>query len=405
MSRRHSTAGWSTAFTAAMTTSVADTALLTAARRLLDTSADPAPLNVNAGFATSKFPLPDGRAARPRLLVDELTAPQWERIEQAIADRPDALSIAGTPAISDLLADPATTARIAVVPQPTDISHTCTCTPARTSPCVHTAAVGLLLAERLRTVPAPLFTLRGRAHHHLRTRLRTTPASRSRPRTPQPAPTPHQRTTAPALAAPAAVPIPAPADLDLTRHQPAPTHTLGEPPGPLPEHTALVTLTADAAHRADRLLNGDPVPHDPDTGTDLVRLTALPHGQHLRSAVMNHLNLDTVGMAHLTLAHTQGGPGGAAAYLYSFTVDRDILHEAQAAIQSLRPAPLATIEIEYNRITDRAVGIQLRYGPDSRWHPYRNPYGIWQPVPGSHADPARAYQAARAAARPDRRTT
>ncbi|MEV0982370.1 hypothetical protein [Streptomyces sp. NPDC049915] len=92
---------------------------------------------------------------------------------------------------------------------------------------------------------------------------------------------------------------------------------------------------------------------------------------------------------------TPGGPVGAAVYLESFSVDHDTLADVQARIQPLRPAPTASILCEDNRVTDEAAGIQLRYGPDGRWYPYRAPYGIWQPVPGPSADPAEAYRAAR----------
>ncbi|GGU39229.1 hypothetical protein [Streptomyces violascens] len=410
MSIQHTTAGWARALTAALT-ATADAALLDAARRLLATGT--ASLNVNQGFATSKFPLPDGRVARPRLLVDELSPQQWDRIEDSIAAHPDAARIAGTAAISDILADPAHTAGIPLVPPPQDISHTCTCTPdpVTSSPCAHSVATGLLLAERLRTSPAPLFTLRGRPHQHLKNRLRTTPSTavprQPPPRTPEPSPaspadpTRPPRTTIPLTPTAA---MPEPADLDLTQAHPVLTSALDPPPAQLPDLQALTALAADAAHRAQSLLAGNDTPLCPDTASDLARFIALPHGAPFRQAAMDHLGLDIVAMGHLTLAHTYGGPSGAAAYLEPFAVDHDVLARAQADIQPLRPAPMAIVECEDNRITDTAAGIQLRYGPDGRWYPYRAPYGAWQPVAGPSADPAQAYRAARTAARPRRRS-
>jgi hypothetical protein len=404
----HTTDGWARVLTAALTAS-ADPAVLEDGRRLL-APAD-APLNINQGFATSKFPLPDGRVARPRLLVDELTTQQWDRVEDAIAAH-----VAATGTISDQFADPAHTAGIPLIPTPQDITHTCTCAPdaAAPSPCAHSVAVGLLLAERLRAAPAPLFTLRGRPFQHLKKRLRTkestTGPRRVPPQGPHPAaaaPThPHRTTSQPAATIPAqqAAQIPEPADLDLTNSRPVLTGPLAPPPAPLPDLQALNALAADAAHRAAALLNGDEPPLSPDAGSDLARFIALPHGAPYRQAAMDHLGLDIVGMGHLTLAHTHGGTAGAAAYLEPFAVDHDLLARAQVDIQPLRPAPMATVECEDNRLTDEAAGIQLRYGPDGRWHPYRIPYGTWQPVPGPSADPAQAYRAARQAARRQRRT-
>ncbi|MET9778840.1 hypothetical protein ABZ023_32095 [Streptomyces sp. NPDC006367] len=395
---------WARALTATLTTH-ADTATLNTARRLLAGTAPQ--LNVNKGFATAKFPQPDGRPARARLIVEELTAAQWDRIEAAIAAH-----LPATTTIGDHLADPHHTAGIPLLPSAQDLSHHCTCTQAPAGPCAHTLAVGLLLAERLRTAPAPLFTLRGRPYQHIKKRLRdgepsAVVADAAPARVPSPAAPPPARPAtdhAPVIPAQQPAPMPEPADLDLTTARPALTGPLPPPPAPLPELPAQQALVADAAHRARALLAGTEQPTSPDTGSDLARFTALEHGAPFRQAAMDHLGLDVVAMGHLTLAHTHGGPAGAAAYLHRYTLDHDLLARAQADIQPLRPAPNATVECEDNHLTDPAAGIQLRYGPDGRWHPYLAPYGTWQPVPGPAADPADAYRAARTAARTHRRT-
>ncbi|MFJ2217866.1 hypothetical protein ACIQVO_36385 [Streptomyces sp. NPDC101062] len=393
---------WARALTTTLATT-ADDATLHAARRLLD-AAHPQ-LNVNKGFVTAKFALPGGHPVRPRLLVEELSDEQWDRIEASIAART-------TGTISDELAEPVHTAGIPLIPAAQDLSHTCTCTAASGAACAHTVAVGLLLAERLRTAAAPLFTLRGRPYQHVKKRLRANDHSASPALVPSPnrpqggaPPTPEHPTTGPTARIPSQhpVPIPEPADLDLTTARPVLTGPLPPPPAPLPELPALVALVADAAHRAHAFLDGTEQPPSPDTGSDLARFTALDHGAPFRQAAMDHLGLDIVGMGHLTLAHTHGGPAGAAAYLHRYTVDHDVLARAQADIQPLRPAPNATVECEDNQLTDQAAGVQLRYGPDGRWYPYLAPYGTWQPVPGPDADPAQAYRAARTAARAYRR--
>lgn len=400
---------WARALTAMLTTS-ADTSTLNTARRLLAGAAPQ--LNINKGFATAKFTLPDGRAARARLLVEELTAAQWDRVEAAIAARTPATS-----AIDDDLADPRHTAGIPLLPSAQDLSHHCTCTQAPIGPCAHTLAVGLLLAERLRTAPAPLFTLRGRPYQHIKKNPRTAnssgphasaassarvPAAASVPAL-DPPPTLSDTGHVPVIPAQQPAPMPEPADLDLTGASPVLAGPLPPPPAPLPGLPAQNALVADAAHRARALLAGTGQPSGPDTGSDLARFTALEHGAPFRQAAMDHLGLDIVAMGHLTLAHTHGGPAGAAVYLHRYAVDHDVLARAQAGIQPLRPAPNATVEWEDNHLTDHAAGIQLRYGPDGRWHPYLAPYGTWQPVPGPAADPAQAYRAARTTARAHRR--
>ncbi|MFJ4700527.1 hypothetical protein ACIP5N_21890 [Streptomyces sp. NPDC088768] len=348
---------WARALTATLTTA-ADTPTLNAARRLL-AGADPQ-LNVNQGFATAKFTLPDGRTARARLIVEELTTAQWDRIKTAIAAHAPA-----TLTISDDLADPRRTAYIPLLPSAQDLSHHCTCATVTDGPCAHTLAVGLLLAERLRTAPAPLFTLRGRPYQHIKKRLRdgapSTGATGPSPAVPPPA-TGH----APLIPAQQPAPMPDPADLDLTPARPILNGPLPAPPAPLPDLPAQQALVADAAHRARALLAGSWQPTGHDTGSDLARFTALEHGAPYRQAAKNHLGLDTVAMGHLALAHTHGGPAGAAAYLHRYTLDHDVLARAQADIQPLRPAPNATVECEDNHLTDPAAAIQLRYGPDGR---------------------------------------
>ncbi|MEV6681258.1 hypothetical protein AB0N09_30975 [Streptomyces erythrochromogenes] len=412
MSAEHTTAGWARALTITLTAAAGGATLVDAALRLLSTGA--APLGVNQGFANSKFTLPDGRVARPRLVLAELTSHEWDRVEDAIAALPDGAALAGTSAISDQLTDPANTAGIPLIPAPSDISHTCTCTPeAATLPCVHSVAVGLLLIDRIRTSPGALFTVRGRPHQHLRRRLHAqhvTAVSQkavTQPAAPAP-PAPLQQPSQPGIAIPAqvagpTVPIPQPVDLDLTDARPVLAHGQHLPPSPLPRIEALTALAADAAERAEGLLNRGEAVTCQDTASDVARFITRPHGGPFRQAAMDLLGLDVVGMSHLTLAYTYGGPAGAAAYLDSFTIGHDVLAHAQADIQPLRPAATATVECEGNRLTDQAAGVQLRYGADGRWHPYLAPYGIWQPVPGPSADAAQAYRAARAAAPPPRR--
>ncbi|MFF7361454.1 hypothetical protein [Streptomyces sp. NPDC008125] len=384
---------WARALTAALTTTT-DTAILRAAHRLL--AVEDAQLNVNKGFATAKFPLPDGRSVRPRLLVEELTGEQWDRVEAAIATHAPGT---GTGTVSDECADPDRTAGIPLLPSAQDLSHVCTCTPTPPDSCAHTVAVGLLLAERLRTTAAPIFTLRGRPHQQIKKRLRATggPTVATSPARAPTAVPPPATDPVPGIPAQQPAPMPEPADLDLTNARPVLTGPLPPPPAPLPGLPAQNALVADAAHRARALLTGTEQPDAPDTGSDLARFTALAHGAPFRQSAMDHLGLDIVGMGHLTLAHTHGGPAGAAAYLHRYTVDQDVLARAQAEIQPLRPAPNTTVEYEDNHLTDPAAGVQIRYGPDGRWHPYLAPYGAWQPVPGPSADPAQAYRAARAA--------
>ncbi|MFB7896067.1 hypothetical protein ACFC1B_07030 [Streptomyces xiamenensis] len=409
MSPQHTTAGWARAFDTSLRATAKDRAL-EAARRFLAASF-PEPLSISRGSASIRFPVHDNGIVKPQLHVRELPDAKWDRIEAAIAELPGAYELAGTALISDQLTDPALTGGIAIVPTPKDISYACTCTLARGIPCTHTLALGLLLIDRLKGTPAALFKLRGRRHQALKDRLRA--AVSTRPATTLPAPPaqpmPSQRPMQPSAPRPPApapvesVPIPPPVDLDLAASQPVLDQYLVPPPPPLPDAQAASALTTDTAHRAAALLASRSSPRPTSTGADITRFLAEPHGAPYRDAAMAHLGLDLVSMSHLTLAHTHGGPAGATTYLEPLPMDHDVLTQAQADIQPLRPAPTAPIECRDNRITDAAAGIQLRYGPDGRWYPYRARYGNWQPTSGPSVHAAKAYRAARSAGHPTRR--
>ncbi|MCG7529414.1 SWF or SNF family helicase, partial [Streptomyces sp. OfavH-34-F] len=53
------------------------------------------------------------------------------------------------------------------------------------------------------------------------------------------------------------------------------------------------------------------------------------------------------------------------------------------------------LRAERNRWTSADGGLQLRYGPDGRWYPYRKENGQWFPAGPSDDDPAAAWAEAR----------
>ncbi|MFK0258172.1 hypothetical protein [Streptomyces sp. NPDC090445] len=51
---------------------------------------------------------------------------------------------------------------------------------------------------------------------------------------------------------------------------------------------------------------------------------------------------------------------------------------------------LPELEVRDNRFTPAGSGLQLRYGRDGRWYPYRQRDGRWWPAAAPHHDPAEA---------------
>jgi len=174
-----------------------------------------------------------------------------------------------------------------------------------------------------------------------------------------------------------------------------------QPPHPAPDLAALRLLTHDAAARAEALLAGLRPEHDPVTAElhDAARLLAHPDNAPYLEAAAGHFDLTTLQMRHLTLAYTYGGPAGVDAAAYPAPAHPHDLADAEAAIQPLRPAPLAPLVREDNRLTDAAARVQLRLTA-GRWYPFTDWHGTWRPAPGNSPDPADAYKAARRARRP-----
>ncbi|WP_406301017.1 hypothetical protein OG948_60605 (plasmid) [Embleya sp. NBC_00888] len=183
---------------------------------------------------------------------------------------------------------------------------------------------------------------------------------------------------------------PAPPPLDTPRQ---------DPPRPAPTADALNLLTRDAARRATALLRGDTrAQTHPDPLHDAARMLTHPDNQPYLQDAAAALNLSTVEMKHLALAHAHGGPANVDVTRNRRTTNPAHLADAQHAIQPLRPAPTATLVGEDNRLTDAAARIQLRYG-DGRWYPFVDWHGTWRPVAGHSTNPANAYTGARRALR------
>ncbi|WP_318210538.1 hypothetical protein [Streptomyces sp. SJL17-1] len=189
------------------------------------------------------------------------------------------------------------------------------------------------------------------------------------------------------------------------------------PPAPLPGLDVLRALVADAALRAAALLDGpegaladgaaapsgaaaDGVD---DVTADIVRFVAQNGDSHLERAA-HHLGVPPGRLRLLATAHRWGGRPAVATCLAPLPADPEVLAAAEHAVQSLRPSPTAPVERHHNHLTDAPARVQLRYGPDRRWHPYVERYGGWQPAAAPHPDAATAYRAARTALRAATRT-
>jgi uncharacterized Zn finger protein len=393
------TQGWATTWLTAFKTAAADPVTLLTGERLR-TTADIGQINIHPGFAKTTLTEPNAkRPVHPCLTITVIDRPDWKRVYKALADHNDLAAVINAGRLPDILTDPATVAGIHIAPQPRDFTFTCSCRP-DPGICPHTAAIGYHVADQLRANPGTLVTLRGGSMKHLRTTVRLDkPAAPPKPADPEPTAQAgtdaheafHHWTTRPTTQAHIHTPH--------TQTAPPLDALRTEPPAPGPTLGDLRLLTQDAAQRASALLAGHPMPTSDDPVQDAARLLTQPSHQPCLEHAAAQLDLSPLTMRQLALAHEHGGPANVEATVRPLPADPAALAHAQAAIQPLRPAPLATLESENNHLTDAAARVQLRLGSDGRWYPFTDWHGTWRPAPGHCDDPAAAYQAARRALR------
>ncbi|MEV5511261.1 hypothetical protein [Streptomyces orinoci] len=395
---RPATARWADIWTTAFKAAAGNPAVPAEGCALLGTLG---PLNIGAGVVTTKIHVPGVQARiRPVIGVPVLGEEEWDRIYAALSQDPVLAAALRGERLPDVLTDPARTAGVPLMPSAAELSLRCNCG-AESGICPHTAALGHAFAQRLRTAPAVLLSLRGRAHKHLRAHLATGGV-------PAPSPAPDLQPDPDGIPAEEAYrrwrnrPTGAAPPDDRAAPPGEPEFclldgSLEEPPAPAPSLTVLSALADDAARRARALLRGEHRPPAGDSFTDAVRLLATSPGAPWAAEAAERLGLAPGQLRRLGTALEYGGLDGLQVTLHRLPADPDTLAQAEAAIQPLRPAPLSTLERDHNRVTDPGARVQLRLGPDGRWYPFTDWLGTWRPAPGPSPDPAMAYKAARQA--------
>ena len=349
--------------------------------------------------------------------VPVLTDTQWDTLLDAVAARAGhtaALLDGEMP--EDLVAD-AASAGVPLLPQPHELDPECSC-PDWGYPCKHAAAVCYATATHIDEDPFLLFTLRGRPRDSVLTALRTRrraastadPAAAEDPG----APAPYGVLAREAFTAwdgtftPPSPEAPDSRDTTAAPHTDDPGHSPDPRPAPLtaePPHTGPVTLpdlTAlmrDTAQRARRLADGHALTLHLDTADDAVRIAAAGASEKWFHRLVTGTGSDPAGFARLVRAAHHGGVPGITTARTPLTPDPAALAAARTALaESDEPVPVRTWR---NRLTLDAEDIQLRHGPDGRWHPYARETLAgrtdWWPCAPAHPDPLAALTSARTA--------
>ncbi|PRX51191.1 putative Zn finger protein [Prauserella shujinwangii] len=328
-------------------------------------------LSVVPGRVTARV-----RGSRPvpyRVTVEvrRFTAREWDVLLTAVAGRAGHAAALLDAELPPELADHARAAGADLLPGPGDVRPRCSC-PDTANPCKHAAAVCYLVADEVDADPFVLFLLRGRERDtvlaHVRARRAPPRAATGETRFPdEPGVAPEQAFGR----APAAVPAPAPAPPAPGRPIPP---AVGPPPASGLSIAALSVLATDAAERAWALLAGAG-----DTGLeltwedDLARRAAAgpPDGLPALAAAAG---VPVRELARRAAAWRVAGRGGLAVLRGGAAPPAACLAEAKADLaESGEPGPT---RVWRDRVT--RGGVQLRYGEDGRWYPFRRAGGGWE---------------------------
>lgn len=408
-SRRRGVRGrtwWANAWIDALEDTSLDAEPLRRGRRIA-TAGRVGPITVSPGRIAAPVYDSDGAPRRTVVHVERLSDAQWDRFDDRVAAHAGHLAALLDHDMPRALADAAGDVDVWLLPGIGDLEPECDCD-GWELPCEHAAALCYQTGWLLDADPFVLLLLRGRGERELLSELhrRNTALAESgaEPDTgadtgPEAAPP-----GVPALDAYAA-PLPEPPALDDLPDDPGgPAFTPSAAPGIDPD--ALLRLAADAAARARTLLAaGDSRSEDAwpgDEWTDTVRLTAAHPGDARLRANLDRACGDPARLDRAVAAWHAAGSAGLDTLENPWTPRaatpgwRTGLARAADALSRARadgtwPGAPGEPETRRNRWTP-GPQVQLRFGRDHRWHPYRLRDGAWWPAGPPHADAADALE-------------
>ncbi|WP_224277256.1 SWIM zinc finger family protein [Streptomyces sp. LS1784] len=339
---------------------------------------------------------------RTVLTLEELDEDEWELLWEKTAERPDVTDELLAGELPPDLLEAAEDARVRLLPGYGDLEADCECD-AFDHPCKHAAALCYQVSWLLDEDTMMLLLLRGRGVQEAREELRSVLLMQAivGGLGDEDADGAQEEAKAGPKADTAQLPDGTPAE-EVFGREPAALPGLPPLPGPPVRQDAslagagadpLEQLVTDAAVRARELLaytHGftaePPVPLD--LWRDCVRIAATrPESRvlaRLREACGSPEQLDRAAEAWRL-----GGSAGLDVLEEAWTPPTQDTARASAALtagweQDELPAP----EVRENRWTLAGSGLQLRYGRDGRWYPYRQEDGRWWPAAAPHHDPA-----------------
>lgn len=380
------------------------------------------PITVSPGRIAAPVYGLHGAAYRTVVLVERLSDAQWGRLlDQVAAEAGHIAALLDRDMPHDLV-HAAADAGVRLLPGLGDLEPECDC-PGWELPCKHAAALCYQASWLLDQDPFVLLLLRGRGRAELvaelqrRNALHVRPAAEDRPAAARAA-----GPTAAEAYARGVPPLPDPPPPDPGTPVEGILSALPAAPGVDP--AGLRFLAADAAARARELLAGR-TPPVLDLWQDTVRLAAAYQDPELTARLRRAVDADE-GPQDTGARRTDSGAGGGRtaaelpravrAWRYGGPAGLEVLEEAwspprgdakvsgdlaRARAVLARavsdgwgegPDPAADVRTRrlLNRWTVEGLGLQLRYGRDGRWYPYRQECGAWWPAGPPDRDAAAA---------------
>ncbi|WP_326613985.1 SWF or SNF family helicase [Streptomyces scopuliridis] len=365
-------------------------------------------VSVRPGRITAVVQDRDGTAQRSDVLLQQLSEEEWDRFLDMAVDRAGHIAALLDREMPPHLVEDAAGAGVELLPGIGDLEPECGCE--AWDHCPHSAALCYQMARLLDQDPFVLLLMRGRSERRLLDELQVRSVARAARTKEEPGGGTRdddargdEAAGVPAVAAFAArdllPPLPAPPPLPPEPGQPPALDTEGAPPAGI-EADALEFLAADAAARALRLLSEALLPgheQQPEVpeltpGQDAVRLAATTSDRRLVARLASGSGRRPAELDLAVRAWRYGGAPALAVLEDTWTPEPEALARAAAVLDAAwedgdRPRLRAG---GGGRWTVAEASVQLRYGRDGRWWPYRKERGRWAPAGPGGPDPAAA---------------
>lgn len=382
---------WGRRWVRALEDTALEPARLVAGRRLARAGAVGAVL-VRPGRITAVVRGRDGLEQRADVLLRRFQEAEWRRLLAAVAAEAGHIAALLDRDMPPRLVEDAAGAGVELLPGIGDLEPRCEC--GEWDHCEHTAALSYQLGRLLDQDPFLLLLIRGRGERELLAGLQelaTAPAGAgAAPGGGGPA---TGTVTAAAAYGRAACPPPAPPEVPREAGR-VPAFAVGEDP-PGTDADGLAFLVAATALRAARLLAAALAPghedseigESADLWADAARLaaSASPGDRAVTDRLAAGCGRRPAELEAAGLAWRFGGGTGLAVLESAFPGGPD----PRAGWED---AP--GLDGSGGRWTVAGRRVQLRYGPDGRWYPYRRAGSRWVPAAAPDRDPAAAFLAA-----------